>query len=336
MFKAVLVGLGQVAWRFDDEPGRTVIATHLGAYRAVADRIELAGAFDPSEAARSDFAARHPEVPLFDDIGEMMRACEPEVVSVCSPNDAHRDAVETIFAIRAPRILWCEKPLATSVEDAEAIAELCVRNKTELLVSYVREWHPLWQRFKERMDSGEIGEITCLRVAMPNRLWSIGSHAVSLLRWLGGEITSMRGLPVPALTQHGEPAVSGLFLYSSGASGILQVTSRRNDLVVEAEAIGTEGRLICREGTGSISTEMFAESARFSGYRELSLPAVETIETPSTHSPFIVIAREIADRLEGKSHEEEDGAAAALQVQVLLEQLAGTVREPAEPGGAPV
>lgn len=326
MIKAVLIGLGQVAWRFDEEPGRKAVWTHLGAYRACGGRITVAGAFDPSEEARQAFADRHPDVPVFGDIGEMMRRCTPDVVSICAPNDKHLDAIQACFAAHSPRAVWCEKPLATSEEDAAEIARLCEQSNALLIVSYVRNWHPLWRRFKARLDGGEIGRLESVRIAMPNRLWSIGSHAMSLLCWLGGEVSSMQAMNIPALEETGEPAVSGLFRFTSGATGILQVTGLKDNLLVEAEAIGTEGRLTCREGSGTISAERFEDSARYSGYRELSSPAVELVEASAAHSPFTAIATEIADALDGKADAPAYDPKDALMVQALLERLADAAR----------
>lgn len=328
--KAVLIGLGQVAWRFDEEPGRKAIWTHIGAYRAVGDRVQVAGGYDPSDAARHAFAACHPDIPIFGDIGEMMRACAPEIVSICAPNDKHRQAVEACFAEHAPRMIWCEKPLATSTEDAEEIARLCRANDTGLVVSYVRHWHPLWRRFKERLDGGEIGSVNSLRVAMPNRLWTIGSHAAGLLCWLGGDVVSMQAMSIPALEETNEPAVSGMFRFAGGAVGLLQVTGFKSNLLVEAEAIGTDGRLTCREGSNIITVERFEDSTRYAGYRELGGPVDEHIEAPAGHSPFVAIAHEIADAVEGKLGGPDHNPDDALMLQTLLERLA----DAASPSGS--
>ena len=321
MISAVLIGLGQVAWKFDEEPGRKVAWSHLGAYHALSDEIAVMGGYDPSDTAREAFSRRHPDIPVFTDIGEMMRHCKPEIISICAPNGQHHAALKEAFAAHVPRAVWCEKPMATTVEHARDMAETCNRHGTILIVSYVRRWHPLWRRFKDRLESGEIGEIQSLRIAMPNRLWTIGSHAVDLLCWLGGPVSHMQAMPVPKLEQSGEPAVSAMLLFENGASGHLQISGMRENLLVEAEAIGTEGRLICREGPGIITAEAYAESTRYDGYRELGEPTQEAIEVPPSHSPFVAIAREIADLLSGRISEGSCTPDSALLVQSLLQTM---------------
>ncbi len=328
MISVVLIGLGQVAWRFDEEGGRPAVWTHLGAYKTLEHRIEVTGAYDPSPEARSDFAERHPEVPLYESITDLMKACQPDVVSICAPNDMHRDAISEAFKTHVPRVIWCEKPLATNSSDAADIADLCAENNVFLLVSYVRRWHPVWRRFKERIGSGEIGRLRSLRVAMPNRLWSIGSHALDLTCWLGGQISETQALPLSELAEDGEPAVSAMFVFESGASGLLHVTGMKKNLVIEAEAIGDEGRLYCSEGRSTISVETFKESKRYLGYRELDGTNVETVEVSGDHSPFVAIAKEILDTLDGTLTVPTCTPESALLVQNLLEYLSKAANQP--------
>ena len=205
------------------------------------------------------------------------------------------------------------------------MVKACGRTKTFLVVSHVRRWSPLWQRFKARIDAGDIGRLRCLRVAMPNRLWSIGSHAADLLLWLGGPLAAMKALPIPALDEGGEPAVSALLNFRAGALGILQVTGPKSGLIVEAEAIGDAGRLMLREDTASITLEPFAPSGRYAGYRELTAGSREQIANGDDFSPFVAIARELAGLARGIITMPTCSGRAAIATQDLLEKFVGAL-----------
>lgn len=320
--RAAVIGLGQVGWRFDEEPNRGPVWTHVGAYKALDADFELVGACDPLSDARRAFADRHPEVPVFADIGTMVGESAPEVVSICTPNATHRNVLDKLLANTRPQAIWCEKPLATALSDGQAMVAACEERAVALTVSHVRRWSPLWQRFKSRVDSGEIGVLRSLRIAMPNRLWSVGSHGADLLSWLGGPISAVEGLPIPALEEEGEPAVGALATFDSGAAGVLQVTGSKAGLIVEAEAIGDAGRLTLRETQGTIALEVFAASSRYDGYMELGAGAVENMSPESGFSPFVAIAREIAGLARGEVATPTCGGRAALTTQKLLERLA--------------
>lgn len=323
--RAAVVGLGQVGWRFDEEPGRGSVWTHVGAYKALPDAFELAGACDLSAAARNAFAPRHGNVPIYAEIAVMMQETSPDVVSICTPNSTHRAALETVLASGRPRAIWCEKPLAVSLADGNAMVSACEQAQALLIVSHVRRWTPLWQKFKAQLDAGEIGALRSLRVAMPNRLWSIGSHAADLLVWLGGPVMALKAMPIAALDEDGEPAVSALLSFQSGAAGVLQVTGLKSRLVVEAEAIGDAGRLTLREDAATITFEPFAPSARYAGYRELGAGTVENIVADENFSPFVAIARELTGLARGSIAAPTCSGRAALATQDLLEQLAAVV-----------
>lgn len=326
--RAAVVGLGQVGWRFDEEPTRRMVATHVGAYRALDEDFVVAGACDSSVAARDAFAGCHSGVPVFGDVASMMRDAAPDVVSICTPNELHRATLEAVLDSGVPRAIWCEKPLATSLDDGRAMVAACTKAKVPLIVSHVRRWSPLWRRFKAQLDGGDIGKLRCLRVAMPNRLWSIGSHAADLLLWLGGPITAVEALSFAALEENCEPAVGALVAFESGAAGILQVTGRKENLLVEAEAIGDDGRLSLREDRNTVTHETFTRSPRYHFYRELHPDSVEQIVPADGASPFIAVAEEVAGLVRGKIELPTCSGAAALETQTLLERLATARHSP--------
>lgn len=328
--RAAVIGLGQVAWRFDEEPGRHSVWTHVGAYKALAKDFELVGACDPSAAARNAFASRHKDVPVFAEIEAMMKEIAPDALSICTPNAVHRATLEAVFASGHPRVVWCEKPLAVSFADGLAMVGACEQAQVPLVVSHVRRWSPLWQRFKMRIESGEIGVLRSLRVAMPNRLWSIGSHAADLILWLGGAVVAVKAMQIPALEENGEPAISALLSFESGAAGILQVTGLKANLIVEAEVIGDTGRLTLREDVGALAHETFSSSSRYDGYREFGPARADKIDASDDFSPFVAIAREISGLARGTVASPTCSGRSALATQALLEQMAAVVTQPSK------
>jgi len=195
--RAGIVGLGQVAWRFDEEFGRTTVWTHIGAYCA-AGYDQIVG-FDPDLDARTAFKARYPDALVVESMREFLNQ-SVDVVSICTPNDTHACTLETVLAA-TPKAIWCEKPLETDLARGREMVENCARHSVPLVVSHVRRWSPAWRRFKMRLDAGDVGTLRSLRVAMPNRLWSIGSHAVDLLLgWPVQSRTSDRSISRPCVS----------------------------------------------------------------------------------------------------------------------------------------
>lgn len=292
---ALIIGLGQVAWSFDEEPNRKDVWSHLSAYKLNGAYSKIT-AYDLDSNARIHFSKRHPDVELLTTLDSIANR-KFDVVSICTPNNTHRIVLEQLLDRCTPRAIWCEKPLATDLSDGEWMVDACRHRGIPMWVSHGRRWNPLWMSFRDRILSGDIGTLRSLRIAMPNRIWSIGSHTIDLLQWIGGSVANIQSLDMPTLMQSGEPARTALFGFVTGAVGIMQVTGLKEKLIVEGEAIGDEGRLIIDEIRREIRFERFAPSSRFEAYEELSL--VDIINLPNTISPFVSIVQEITSYLNG-------------------------------------
>jgi predicted dehydrogenase len=297
----------------------------VGAYLARPDRFRLVGACDPAQENAARFRARCPDVPLFEEASALLAAVQPHVVSICTPIDTHADILEQAVETDRVQLIWCEKPLATDVERGERIALRAAEHGIRILVSYVRRWTPLWREAKSIVASGQIGTVRCVRVAAPNRLMSVGSHAVDLALLFGGDVTHVRPLRLPTMAELGEPAVAALLTFTNEAYGIVQVTGLRDGLIVEAEVIGDDGRLKVREDRAEISVERFSPSTRYSGYRELGDAILRHEKTQAEMSPFIAIADEISELANNRALRPSCDGRSALAVQRVLNAMAAEV-----------
>ena len=56
--------------------------------------------------------------------------------------------------------IFCEKPMATSVEDAKRMLDASEKNGTYLSIDHTRRWQPLWRHTKDEVvDGGQIGDV---------------------------------------------------------------------------------------------------------------------------------------------------------------------------------
>ncbi|MEP6828266.1 MAG: Gfo/Idh/MocA family oxidoreductase, partial [Aestuariivirga sp.] len=79
------------------------------------------------------------------------------LVSITSPNGLHREMA--VAALQAGKHVWCEKPMALTLSDAEVMCEAAARSKglaTALGYGYLR--NPALQHARQIIESGGIGE----------------------------------------------------------------------------------------------------------------------------------------------------------------------------------
>lgn len=124
-----------------------------------------------------------------------------QAVSVATPDFAHRDVC--IALAEAGKHLLVEKPLATSVEDAEEIAEAVRRAGVLAMIDFHNRYHPAFASIKTRLDGGDIGRLQMMFARLSDRIevatewfswsgqsgpeWFLGSHLADLACWLFDE-----------------------------------------------------------------------------------------------------------------------------------------------------
>lgn len=98
-----------------------------------------------------------------------------DAVVVCTENARHRPVVEQAAA--AGVHVLCEKPLATTLEDAVAMQEACERAGVHLVTAYPVRFHPGFRELRERVRRGDVGRV--LAVTGTNN----GQAPIASRRW---------------------------------------------------------------------------------------------------------------------------------------------------------
>lgn len=122
-------------------------ASHARAYHRLSSDFQVCGLVARTPATRDALAAELGGVPTFADFERAYATTRPDVVSVNTYPDTH--AAIAKVALQGGSHVFCEKPLAETVEEAQQIAELALSRGKKLVVGYILRVHPAWQRFIE-------------------------------------------------------------------------------------------------------------------------------------------------------------------------------------------
>lgn len=115
---------------------------------------ELTAIYSRLLGKAQEFAAKY-GILAYDDIEKMIREAGVESVVVCTPHPFHADAV--IKAARSGANCLVEKPLASSLQDCDAMIQACKENKVKLGVVSQRRFYAPVQRLRKAIDEGKIG-----------------------------------------------------------------------------------------------------------------------------------------------------------------------------------
>jgi len=130
----------------------------LPAFAHAKSNSELVAIISGDNQKRSELAKRY-DLSLtgsYEDFEHLLREGRIDVVYIATPNELHKP-----FALRAAALgvhVLCEKPLATSVADAEAIAAACHKAGVELMVAYRLHFEEGTLSAIDLVKSGKIGD----------------------------------------------------------------------------------------------------------------------------------------------------------------------------------
>ena len=261
MLKIVLVGTG---W-WGMELAR--------AAKALPGQIDLAGCCSLSAEERARFQGLYggKAYPAYEEV-----LAEPGVdaVLLATPHSLHWKQI--IQAADAKKHVFCEKPLALSVETASMALKACERNGVILAVGHNRRYMPGARKMKAIVDAGELGRIIHVEAnysanierRYPKDHWRaqqdempcaglapMGLHMVDTLAWLLGPVVRLVGISKHQVLSYPlQDTCAALFELQSGVTGTLG-----SHLACAQTAIlriyGTRANLEARDNFSEVSVE---------------------------------------------------------------------------------
>ncbi len=158
--------------------------------------VELAGIADDNPERGERMAAELGT--SFVDLDELLARADVAAVIICSENSKHRYYTE--LAAKAGKHVMVEKPIATTVADAQAMIQACADAGVKLQVAFPCRFIPAVRRAKEAVEQGRLGRLIGIRASNHGRNpggWFIEKelsgggavmdhtvHVVDLIRWI--------------------------------------------------------------------------------------------------------------------------------------------------------
>ncbi len=152
--------------------GKIAQVRHIPEYAANPD-CELVAFFNPNRKRAEDMAEKYGG-KVYDTAEELLADPTIDAVSVCAANYAHAEL--TIKALKAGKHVLCEKPMATTIEDCEAMVAAAQESGKFLMIGHNQRLAKAHVRAKELIDAGLIGNIITFRTTFGHggpETWSI-------------------------------------------------------------------------------------------------------------------------------------------------------------------
>lgn len=259
LLRVALLGCGRIAKRHAELLGRGMIA-----------HTALAAVCDLDIQKSRDYGDRF-RVPSYTDMDAMMKREAIDVVAILTPSGLHAEHVLRL----APygKHLIVEKPMALTLEDADAMIAACDRHGCKLFVVKQNRFNVPVVKLRQALEANRFGKLVMgtVRVRWCRRqeyydqdawrgTWAMdggvltnqASHHIDLLQWMMGDVESVMAMSRTALVDiETEDTAVAILRFRNGALGAIEATTatRPQDL---------EGSLSVLGETGSVEIGGFA------------------------------------------------------------------------------
>ncbi len=231
--RIALIGLGMA------------VTPHAKSLVDLADRVEVAYAFSPSESRRKAFATKFP-FRLCDRLDTILADRSVDCVEILTPPNTHLDLVRQCAA--AGKHILLEKPLEVSTERAVALVDAARNAGVTLGVMLQHRFRPAALKLRAMLAAGELGRIvgcsTVIRLWRPQSYYDVegrgtkardgggvlitqGIHTLDLMLSLAGPIAEVTGYATTSSVHRmeTEDLVAAAVRYANGALGTIDATT---------------------------------------------------------------------------------------------------------------
>lgn len=232
--KAAVIGVGSMG------NNHARLLTQMGS-------VELVGIVDHDFQHANNVAERH-GTTAYKDISTMLGTAKPDAVIIAVPTVAHFAAASEV--IRAGVHVLIEKPIASTLEEADQLIALASSNNVCLSVGHVERFNPAVVELRQRLDDGELGTIfhieTRRRGPFPKHVLDVGValdltvHDIDLIRFIGSSnIVKMQEIHARRIHAQHEDFVRALIEMDNGVFASLAIDwltpTKIRDLTVTGE-----------------------------------------------------------------------------------------------------
>jgi len=177
------IGMAPPAAAPDPVLGTMVPTSHASAYAALPD-IEVVAVCDLIPQRLSEFhtawAWKFPQAKLYTDYHALLDEHRIDILSVVTPDDRHTQIV--VDGVEAGvRGVFCEKPVATTLADADRIIAACAAHGVPLVINHTRRWYPAYVEARRMLRSGAIGPLQRVVATLGGdraMLFRMGTHLI--------------------------------------------------------------------------------------------------------------------------------------------------------------
>lgn len=255
MLKAAVIGVGAMGMH------------HARLYNEL-DGVELVAVSDV-DPAKAEAIGRRFRVPSYTDYQAMLDEKRPALVTVAVPTSLHHGVALAAIA-RGIHVL-VEKPIASTVVQAEEMIAQAHAHGVQLAVGHIERFNPAVIELKKRLDRGELGPLFMIQARrmgpFPDRIQDMGvvidlaAHDIDVMFYLlGSPVERVYAETMRQVHTALEDLLSGLVRFQNGVLGVLDINRLTPTKIRELTVTGQKGMFLVNYLTQDL---FFYENTRY-------------------------------------------------------------------------
>jgi predicted dehydrogenase len=316
--KSTIIGCGRIAGGYDKHTKDEKVGTHAQAYR-LQSATELVAVADLDGRRAREFSTRWGNPTVYTDAASMLSAVEPDIVSICTPDNTHANLLELCLDCSSLKAVWCEKPLATDVDRAQAMVSAYAQRGIVLAVNYWLRWDAEIQHIKDALQKDELGRIQKVVVYYTKGICHLGSHAVDILLDWFGQPGEMQVFESHTDFAADDPTVDARLLVGNVPVYLIGEDAREYN-IFEIDILGTLGRIKVKAYGHSRDIEWFRRKPDpvFKEHQTLS-PQSNSLFKPDPSLAITKALQEIVHAIQNGTTVRSNGRTALATLKVCCE-----------------
>ncbi len=330
MFKVGIIGCGRIGQLLEEDRLREKPATHAGAYLACR-QTKITSACDTNSERLTKFGEKFgiDKSHLYNNYRQMLKNEKLDIISVATSTKSHCPMVIEAAKAKHTKGIYCEKPIALNIRDANRMIAVCKKEKVALIIGHERRFDANFIKVKKIIDKKTFGKLKTiigqtlsgppLKLSVSKHaggsLFHDGTHLLDLALYFGGQALWVAGFDERKFGRRNiESTAIGIIKFRDGANMLFEAGGEREYFKFDLDLQFERGRILI----GNSGIEMFRsnKSRHYLGFRELE--SIPYSAPASRQNSFLGIVKELVSAVKNRRKPASSGEEARDSLELIL------------------
>lgn len=264
--KTVVIGSGQIAGGYDS-PQDEMVLTHAHAIQKYPG-FDLSGVFDINFSRAKAFAEKW-DTKAYLELSDMFAQLQPEIAVICVPDEFHETTLQKLVSFDSLELVICEKPLGFDIDNLQKILEQYQKKDIQIAVNYSRNYDITLQQFKQDIEEKKYEGFINATFFYTKGILHNGSHAISLLRFLFGEVINVQILSETIDYKQSDPTLDLFIEFDNGYKCHMMAGNEQDYSLFNYDFYFQKARVKFRNNGFKVGYQEVEDDPVYEGYKQL-------------------------------------------------------------------